>query len=109
MRSRLLVYVLAFCLTSNALAGEARPPGVSWRIVFNVTPLYPRSFEISATGPRSFSAAKLREAWEKKAQMVVHGRRYKASPFVIHDNETDFQMAWPYRTRSITATITPLD
>lgn len=91
-------------------AGEPRPAGVSWRVVFSVQPVYPKSFEISAGGPLSLSAEELKEAWQKKAALVANGHRYKTSPLIVHGNEIDgYGTYWPLRSRSVTGTITLID
>jgi hypothetical protein len=94
-------------LALDCAAKEPRPPGVSWRVMFSVQPIYPKSFEISAGGPRSLTAEELKEAWRKKALLVANGRRFKASPLVVHDNESIVAGTyWPMRFRSVTGTIT---
>jgi hypothetical protein len=102
---------LAACLIGlDCAAAEPRPAGVSWRVGFSVQPVYPKSFEISAGGPRSLSAEELKEAWRKKALLVANGRRFKASPLVVHDNESiGYGTYWPMRFRSVTGTITLTD
>lgn len=94
-------------LGSAAIAKEPRPPGVSWRIAFFVEPVYPKSFEITASGPRSVKAEELKEAWRKKALLVANGRRFKGSPLVVHDNEVVGNgLYWPLQSRSVTGSIT---
>ena len=103
------VVLMAGFLLAGCVATEPRPAGVSWRITLFVTPIYPKSFEITAVGPRSTVREKLKEAWEKKATLVASGHRFKTGPFVVHDNETDIGTGWPAQSRSMTATITLLD
>ena len=84
---------------------EPRPEGVGYGINFSVTPLYPKSFEITAGGSRLRDSNELQEAWRKKAIMVANGRRFKiTSPPVVHDNESDIG-GNPLLTRSVTGTI----
>ena len=99
---------MAACLLAlDCAAAEPRPAGVSWRVEFSVQPVYPKSFEISAGGPRSLTAEKLKEAWQKKALLVANGHRFKTSPLVVHDNESiAYGTYWPMRFRSVTGTIT---
>ena len=101
--------LMAGFLLFGCAAAEPRPPGVSWRITFFVLPVYPKSFEITAVGPLSVAREKLEEAWQKKAKLVASGRRFKTSPLVVHDNETDLGTHWPVRSRGMTGTITLLD
>ena len=111
-RFAILLLATFLCLT-NGSAGEPRPPGVSRFISFSVLPLYPKSFEITASSYHSiyghFGIEELKEAWQKKAQQVANGHRFKTSPFVLHDNETDLGTYLPVKTRSVRATITLLD
>jgi hypothetical protein len=102
-----IVAIAASFLALNCPAKEPRIPGVSWRVLFSVQPVYPKSFEISAGGPRSLTAEELKEAWRKKALLVAKGRRFRASPLVVHDTET--VVSWPIRFRSVTGTITLTD
>jgi hypothetical protein len=102
--------IAASLLALDCTAAEPRPPGVSWRVGFSVQPVYPKSFEISAWGPLSLSAEKLKEAWQKKALLVANGHRFKSSPLVVHDNESIAAGTyWPMRSRSVTGTITLTD
>ena len=106
---RALFFVAAlFCLTS-CVAQEPRPPGVPRSIIFFVTPLYPRSYEITANGSRRTSPELLKEAWHKKAQMAAGGHRFKATELVVHDTETVPPGSWPIRQRTVTGTISLLD
>ena len=88
---------------------EPRPTGVGRGISFSVTPLFPRSFEITAAGSRLRDANELQEAWRKKALMVANGHQFKVttSP-VVHNNESDFG-GGPVLTRSVTGTIALTD
>ena len=90
-------------------ATEPQPGGVSGRIAFSVSPLLPKSYEITAAGPRYFSAEKLKEAWQKKALLVANGHHFRTSPFVMHVNETVPYGGLPMQSRSVTATITLID
>lgn len=100
----------ASLLALDCAASEPRPAGVSWRVVFSVQPVYPKSFEISAGGPRSLTTEKLKEAWQKKAQLVANGHRFKTSPLIVHDNESiAYGTYLPVRNRSVTGTITLTD
>jgi hypothetical protein len=97
-------------LAMDGGAAEPRPAGVSRRVVFSVQPLYPKSFEIIAGGPRSLTTEQLKEAWQKKAQLVANGHRFKTSPLVAHDNESiAYGTYLPARNRSVTGTITLTD
>jgi hypothetical protein len=85
---------------------EPRPAGVGRGISFNVTPLCPRSFEITAGGSRLRDEHELREAWQKKAMMVAAGRKFKITKApVVHNNESDIG-GGPLLTRTVTGTIT---
>lgn len=102
-----LVVLLTGCATS-----EPRPAGIPRNVGFAVTPLYPKSFEITAAGPRSVSREELKGAWQKKAVMVANGRRFKSSELVVHDNETipyGYYVSMPLQNRSVTGTITLTD
>jgi hypothetical protein len=99
--------IAASFLALNCAAKEPRIPGVSWRVTFSVQPVYPKSFEIVAGGPRSLTAEELKEAWRKKALLVANGHRFKSSPLMVHGTET--VVNWPIRFRSVTGTITLTD
>jgi hypothetical protein len=105
--------LIAIFLLTSCAATEPRPAGISRFISFSVTPLYPKSFEITAGSYHSiyghFGTEELKEAWRKKAQMIASGHRFKSSVFIVHDNETDLGGGWPIQSRSVTATITLLD
>jgi hypothetical protein len=106
----LAVTVIAFVLMTGCVASEPRPQGVSWRMMFSVSPLYPKSFEIIAAGSRSLGTEELKRAWQKKAELVANGRPFKASALIVHDNETDtVGTYWPMQTRSVTGIITLSD
>jgi hypothetical protein len=101
---------MAGFLLFGCAAAEPRPPGVSWRIGFSVLPVYPKSFEITAVGSRSIPREELKEAWQRKAQLVARGHRFKTGPLVVHDNEAiAYGVYWPMQSRSMTGTITLLD
>ena len=105
--SALALIFLASCQTP-----EPRPVGVGRGINFNVTPLYPHSFEITAGGSRLRDERELREAWQKKAAMVAGKHKFKITkPPVVHNNESDYGGIYgvPQLTRSVTGTITLLD
>ena len=100
--------IVTVAVTFLFLAGcatEPRPAGVSRAVNFSVTALYPNGFEITASGSRSTSSAELQNAWRAKAKMVAKGHRFKSSPLVVHDNESDYGGYWPLLTRSVTGTI----
>jgi hypothetical protein len=103
------VVLMAGLLLFGCAAAEPRPSGVSWRTTFFVLPVYPKSFEITAVGPRSLSQEKLKEAWQKKAKLVASGRRFKTGPLVVHENETVPYGSWPMQSRSVTGTITLIE
>jgi hypothetical protein len=110
--ARLIQYSFAFAAVLS-LAGcatpEPRPAGVGRGISFFVTPLSPKSFEITAGGSRLRDPNELQEAWRKKAAMVANGRHYKVTtPPVVHNNESDLGGS-PLLTRSVTGTITLTD
>jgi hypothetical protein len=105
-----IVVIAASFLALNCAAREPRIPGVSWRVLFSVQPVYPKSFEISAGGPRSLTAEELQDAWRKKALLVANGHRFRNSPLVVHDHESITPGTyWPMRFRSVTGTITLTD
>ncbi len=99
----------AALLLAGCVTAEPRPDGVSRSIVFAVTPVYPRSFDIVAAGPRRRQPSELRDAWHKKAQMVANGRRFKASPLIVRDTEfipSGYSPALPIQQRTVSGTIT---
>jgi hypothetical protein len=113
-RSQLHLAIAAATMAVLFITGctpiEPRPPGVSRRVGFSVTPLYPKSFEITAFGSRSVSAEELKDAWLKKAKLVANGHHFKASTLVVHDNEAvAYGAYWPMQTRSATGTIALTD
>lgn len=55
-----------------------------------------------------FGVDELKQAWNKKAVEVAKGRKFKVTPVVVHDNETDLG-GWPSKARSVTGTITLVD
>ncbi len=102
------VCCLALLLT-GCVTLEPRPAGISRSIFYSVTPVYPRSFDIVAAGPRRREAAELRDAWQAKAAMVANGRRFKASPLVVRDTEyipSGYGAALPIQRRTVTGTMT---
>jgi len=102
--------IVASLLFLGCAAAEPRPAGVSRRVAFFVGPVYPKSFEITAVGPRSLTAEQLKEAWQKKSMLVANGRRFKTSSLVVHDNEAVvYGSYWPRQSRSVTGTITLTD
>ncbi len=113
--SKQLCFVTA-AIAVLALTGcetpEPRPAGVSRFVSFSVTPLYPKSYEIVAGSMHSiwghFGVEELKAAWQKKALLVANGRKFKASPLVVRDNETDIGGA-PSKSRSVSGTITLID
>ena len=112
MISRLIQTGIALALVltfSGCVTPEPRPEGVGRGISFFVTPLYPKSFEITAGGSRLRDANELQEAWRKKAAMVANGRHFKVTtPPVVHNNESDLG-GGPLLSRSVTGTITITD
>jgi hypothetical protein len=108
---RVSIAIGAVVLLTGCADAEPRPAGVSRQVMFAVTALYPKSFEITAGAARSFSREELKNAWQKKALMVAKGQHFKSSELVIHDNET---IAYGYvnvlvQSRSVTGTITLTD
>lgn len=104
--------ILALAFLTSCQTPEPKPEGVGRGISFNVTPLYPHSFEITAAGSRLRDEHELRDAWQKKVAMVAKGHRFKiSSPPVMHNNESDYGGLYgvPQLTRSVTGTITLLD
>jgi len=112
-------YKLLF-VASAAIAGllascqtpEPRPEGVGRGFSFNVTPLYPHSFEITVASSRLRDEHELKDAWQKKAVMVAGGKKLKITkPPVMHNNESDYSGGYgvPILTRSVTGTIALLD
>jgi hypothetical protein len=102
------IFVLTGCATA-----EPRPAGVSRFISFSVSPVYPKSFDITAAAEHSiyghFSIEELKEAWRKKAIEVAKGRKFRISSLVVHDNEADYVGALPMKSRSVSGTITLLN
>lgn len=108
---RVSIAVGAVFLLTGCADAEPRPAGVSRQVMFAVTALYPKSFEITAAAPRSFSREELKNAWQKKALMVANGRHFKSSELVVHDNETIVYgyVNMPVQNRSVSGTITLTD
>lgn len=102
---------VALILLVGCQTPEPKPQGVGRGISFNVTPLYPHSFEITAGGSRLRDERELMEAWQKKAVMVAGKHKFKITkPPVVHNNETDYgTYGVPLLTRSVTGTISLLD
>ena len=99
-------------LLASCVAVEPRPPGVPRSIVFGVTPVYPRSFDIVAASNRRTAPEILKQAWRKKAEMVANGRRFKSTELVVHDTEAYVptgQPALPRKARRVSGTITLLE
>ncbi|HJT45053.1 MAG TPA: hypothetical protein VJ721_02165 [Chthoniobacterales bacterium] len=110
----LVAGLTGFALTvlTSCQTVEPRPEGVGRGISFNVTPLYPHSFEITAGGSRLRDERELREAWQKKAAMIAGKHKFKVTkPPVMHNNESDYGGIYgvPQLTRSVTGTITLLE
>jgi hypothetical protein len=105
---RVNIAIGAVVLLTGCANQEPRPAGVSRQVMFAVTSLYPKSFEITAAAPRSFSREELKNAWQKKALMVANGRHFKSSELVVHDNETIVYgyVNVPVQNRSVSGTIT---
>lgn len=105
--------IVALSFLTSCATPEPRPEGVGRGISFSVTPLYPHSFEITASGSRLRDAQELKDAWQKKAVMVAKGHRFKiTSPLVAHNNESDYAggpYGVPLLTRSVTGTIAVTD
>ena len=62
-----------------------------------------------APGFHRFDAAASTEAWRKKALFVANGRKFKASPLVVHSSEAESSGVLPTKVRSLSGTITLLD
>jgi hypothetical protein len=103
----ILLAAFALLALTECTPVEPRPTGVGRGINFSVTPLYPKSFEITAFGSRLRDADELKEAWSRKAFLVANGRRFTATPLVVHNSESDYRS--PLLFRSVTATITLKD
>jgi hypothetical protein len=103
--------IVALSFLASCQTPEPKPAGVGPGYSFNVTPLYPHSFEITAAGSRLRDERELRDAWQKKAVMVAGGHKFKITkPPVMHNNETDYgTYGLPILTRSVTGTIALLD
>ena len=109
---RAVVAVSSIFLLAGCATVEPRPEGVSRGILFFVTPVYPRSFDIIVTGTRRHDAAELRDAWQKKAAMVASGRRFKASELVVRDTEFiphGYGVTLPIQRRTVSGSVTLLD
>ena len=106
------VFTLAVLFLTGCATAEPRPTGVSQFISFTVTPIYPKSFEIIALSFHSiyghFGEEELREGWRKKALQIANGRRFKASPLIVHNPESDLG-GWPSKSRTVAGTITLVD
>lgn len=104
---------LAFLSLTGCATPEPRPAGVSRFIGFSVTPLYPKSYDIIAYSMHSiyghFGVEELKEAWRKKALLVANGRKFKASPLVVHSSEGEAIGVLPTKVRSVSGTITLID
>ncbi len=72
-----LAVITAILLLSGCQMAEPRPAGVSRFVAFSVSPVYPKSFDITAAADHSFyghfSVEELKEAWRKKAAEVAEG------------------------------------
>jgi hypothetical protein len=104
----LVTSAITIVLVTGCAPVEPRPAGVGRGISFSVTPLYPRSFDITAAGSRLRDTNELKEAWHKKALLVANGHHFKSSPLVMHNNESDYG-GGPMLSRSVTGTITLTD
>lgn len=105
--------IVALSFLTGCATPEPKPEGVGRGVSFSVTPLYPHSFEITASGSRLRDAQELKDAWQRKAVMVAKGHRFKiTSPPVVHNNESDYAgglYGVPLLTRSVTGTIAVVD
>ena len=105
---------IALLSFTGCQTAEPRPAGVSLFVSLSVTPLYPKSYEIVASGIHSiyghFGVEELKAAWQKKALAVANGRKFKASPLAVRENETDYMTGGlPMKSRSVSGTITLID
>ena len=110
--TRAAVALWSVFLFTGCATVEPRPEGVSRGIRFAVTPVYPRSFDIVASGTRRRDAAELRDAWHKKAAMVANGRRFKASELVVRDTEfipAGYGGGLPIQRRTVSGSVTLLE
>lgn len=106
----LVVALLTACFSTTGCAvSQPRPDGVSWRVVYSVEPIYPKSFQIATEGPLSLSTEALKDAWKKKALLVANGRRFNASPLIVHNNLSMQGMGYPRQSRTVTGMITLTD
>ena len=91
---------------------EPRPAGSSRFISFSVTPVYPRSFDITASSLHSmwghFGVEEMKDAWYQKARQVAKGHRFKVSSLVVHDSEIN-PVSFSSKARRITGTITLIE
>jgi hypothetical protein len=84
---RRIAIVLTASLTLVACATTERVSGVPRGITFAVTPVYPNSYDVTASGSRNFSAEIMKDAWLQKAAQLAKGRKYKTSTLTVHDTE----------------------
>lgn len=70
-----------------------------------MTPIYPNSFDIEASGNLPRSSEVLRDAWQKKAEQVAAGRKFRASPLTVRIAEVS-PGTWPIRSRVVSGSIT---
>jgi hypothetical protein len=107
-----VITAIVFLSLTGCAASEPRPDGVSRFISFSVTPLYPKSYEIVVGSLHSiyghFGVEELKAAWERKALLVANGRKFKVSPLLVRDHETDLG-GMPEKSRSVSGTITLID
>jgi len=74
-------------LLSSCGTPADHPPGVPSSISFHVQPVYPRSYDIIASGRRNVSAQALEAAWRHKAAQVAAGRKFQVSGIATHATE----------------------
>jgi len=90
-------------------AAKDHPAGVSRFVSYTVNPVFPKSYEITASAQLSawghYEVAELKDAWEKKAVEVAKGRKFKGSSLVVHTSETD-EGGGIIKSRSVSGIIT---
>lgn len=111
-----LVRLAAVVVLAGCAAPSNHPPGVPANIAFRVQPVYPRSFDVTATASRATTQAALEEAWRKKAAQLAAGRRYQSSPLHGRGTETITSLYTGYanipmvnQSRSVSGTVTLLE
>ncbi|HEX8311988.1 MAG TPA: hypothetical protein VF614_11760 [Chthoniobacteraceae bacterium] len=110
LRSPLVKASAALLLLTIGLTGCAyqdETPGVPPGVMFSVQPVFPRSYDLTAIGPRELTGEALTAAWHLKARHLAAGRKFKTTGVTVHDKESIQQVytgygSVPVRTKNRT-------